>query len=221
MSVVRGVTVVSEEEVAAEGVLVAAREESIRIIARAREEAEALRKAAREAGQKEGKEAGFRDGQQAGYKDAGERVEGEAKAALDAAYAARVDMILENRKMLSTVAGEIAAKLYGQALQADEDHIARVVEQMLAEVLPHRVVALRVSPFDLPTALRQRQAWAGRFPDATLVRIVPDSTLERGACVLTTDNAGYLERDWPARLVDLTETLDVLWLEPEAATDAS
>jgi flagellar assembly protein FliH len=221
MSVVRGLDVVAEEDVSAIGVLQAARAEARRILETARVEARALREAERQGGQREGYEAGFREGREAGYQDAGARVEAEAKSALDAAYAARDAFLRENRPLLSQAAGEIAAHLYGEALAVDADHIAGVVERMLADVLPHKVVALRVSPFDLPVALRERQAWAGRFPDATLLRIVPDAALERGGCVVTTDGAGYLERDWPCRLAELVDVLDTLWREPgEGGTDA-
>jgi flagellar assembly protein FliH len=181
-----------------------ARLEAERLLQAARAEAEAIRQQAYAVGEAAGREAGYEAGYAAGLKAALEELAAQANAALAAVATWEQDTKRRATRELAGLAARAAAVLYGQRIEADPDHVVRIVEQLLDEAGPHPVVRIEVSPLDLPVVLAARDAWTTSRPAMAHVSVAAAPELARGACRVLTEG-GWVERDWPARLDDLVK----------------
>lgn len=183
----------------------------LEILTAAEREAKALRDQAKQEGFEEGRKAGYAAGYAMGTQEARAEVARMTSDALERAAQEADELKRELCAQAALVAAEAAAVLYGEKVQGDLEHVGKVVAGLFAKATPRRVLAVQVAPEDLSFALDYRPKWAASFPDAADVRILPDASLERGACRVVTDGAGVLERDWPSRLSELSATLEAIW----------
>lgn len=191
-----------------------ARLEAERLRQIAREEADAIRQKAYEQGEAAGRQAGYAAGYAAGRREALERLAAEANATLAAVSAWERETKRRAMHELADLAARAAAVLYGARIEADPEHVARVVEGLLDQAGPHPVLRIEVSPLDLPAVLAAREAWAASRPAVADVSITAAPELARGACRVLTEG-GWVERDWPARLDELVR----VWQETAEADE--
>jgi|GEM_PF-4465641 len=197
--------------------LAAVREQAQAILDEAHAQAEAIRVGAQsdaETARKAGREAGYAEGYQDGRRQAIADLGATARTTLEQIEATRREMYVQARSDLALIALEAASVLYGKAYAADEAHAVEVIDGLLGEAAPHRVVTVEVSPEDLPLVLKARARWEAAMPGAAHLQVTADPELSAGSCRVVTDEAGVLERDWPRQLADLASRFAQLEDEP-------
>jgi flagellar biosynthesis/type III secretory pathway protein FliH len=155
-----------------------ARAEAGVLIARARAQADALRdqaEAVREAARREGFEAG--------------RAEGLAETVVTLAAARMEATRLADLSRVAAIAlaTKMAEKIVGRAIALAPDVMAEIVGEALATCRPGAgVVRLRLHPDDLAAIETRRMALAARAPAGSALEFLADDSVGRHGCVIET-----------------------------------
>lgn len=183
----------------ADALLADAFREAETLLRQARDEAEALRVAARE--------DGYRDGRADGYREGLEAARREAQALVDAAREEGRELRRESARSLGQLACELASHVLGVALSLNPALVEDAARTLLEEARPLGVVSLAVAPADLESARRARARWQADLGGEVEIALVPDPTLPAGAVRVET-GAGTLERIWPERLAEMDRAME-------------
>ncbi|HJZ86950.1 MAG TPA: FliH/SctL family protein [Polyangia bacterium] len=148
-----------------------ARTEAQRILAQARQEAEALRERARAEGREEGRAEGRAEIAQTLV-----RLHTEAGHARTAAG-----------EDLRRLAVRIASKILGHALELDPTLVVDICAQALRGATEQREIVVRVHPDDLPAIEQARPQLRAALLKARDFTLRPDAGVGRGGCIVETE----------------------------------
>ncbi len=161
--------------------MVTAREQAARIVAEAEARAQTMRDEI-EAVTEEARQRGFDSGYAAG-RDA---ALGQASEVVVSARAEAERTRLAAKDAAFVLARKMAEKIVARTVEISPDVIADIVGRALAAARPKTgPVTLRVAPTDEPTVLARRASWAGGAAELH-VRVVADSAIEPGGCIVET-----------------------------------
>ncbi len=196
----RGETLIREATAKAEEIIREAKAERERLLATARSEgyrtghAEGLAK-----GHAEGLERGVEEARTAKREEI-ESVTAPWAAALEAFESAREAMIQAARTEVVCLAAEIAARVTRRCVELDAAAVLPQMEAVLSAVARPSRLTLRVHPADLALARAELPDLIARFDLCRHAELVPDSGLERGSCVASTDDGGRIDAGFEAQL---------------------
>jgi flagellar biosynthesis/type III secretory pathway protein FliH len=158
-------------------VMLDAGEEATALLARARDEAAAVRAeaaAVREAARSEGFETGRADGV------------AEAAVALATAHREAARLVEAAAPSAIALAAKMAEKIVGRAVVLAPETLAEIVGEALAACRPGPgAVRVRVHPDDLAAVEARRPALVARAP-ASMIELCADETVGRHGCVIET-----------------------------------
>ncbi len=165
--------------------LEALREQAIRELEEAREEAEAIRAAAR----KEGKREGL----------------GQCEEMLAKARAEFEELRRSGEREMVELAFELARRILGRSLERHPEWVADMVAEVLPRARGHEAIEIRVHPDDLEWVKAQRDAYARRL-QGVAIYFCGDDAVDRGGCVVETAS-GRIDACLETQLAVLKERL--------------
>lgn len=177
-------------------IIAAAEAEAQKLIANAQREAALLAKQATddavERGKVEGMKFGVKEGREAGHAEAlheaSERftqIQSMWTEAVRQFDARRVEMDRDAREAILELALRFAEKLVHRVVEIDRTVIVDQVAAALGHILRPLDVTARICPEDRPTLEEVMPELMTEFTQCKHVRLVDDSTLSRGGCVVT------------------------------------
>lgn len=169
------------------------------------QEAESEARACREAGYAEGLLSGREQGRQEALQEQEEAL-ARAREVLREAELERLRRVRSSETLMMELTVRATERLLGRELHDDDGYIARLVEELLAEMERARQVEVRVSASDFAHALAQRETWSRHLPQRTGLAVIPDRSLEAGDVVIHTD-VGSIDGRVETRIGQLREAL--------------
>lgn len=158
--------------------VVNATEEAARIVARAEDDAAALRSTLGKEIE-EARKAGFAAGREEGL--------AEVAALLQGARARAERELASSKETAIALARRMAERIVGRAIELAPDLMNQIVTEALASSRARSgKIVLRVHPGDLAGIEAARPQWAAAVATAVDVSLVPDPTVEHGGCVVDT-----------------------------------
>ncbi len=159
-------------------VVVSATEEAARIVARAEDDAAALRSTL-------GKE--IEEARQAGFAAGREEGLAEVAALLQGARARAERELASSKETAIVLARRMAERIVGRAIELAPELMNQIVAEALASSRARSgKIVLRVHPEDLAGIEAGRPHWVAAVAAAVQVGVVPDPTVEHGGCVVDT-----------------------------------
>lgn len=153
------------------------------LLEQARRDAQALAAAARQ----QGYEAGRREGLQAARAEAAQLMDS-AQALLAQARRERQAILQAAEADIARLAFEIARKVVGDAIQAEPAAVLPIVRAAVERLAEEDELVVRVNPRDAVLVEEQRAAWLEGIPAKKAVRVVEDSSVEPGGCVIESEH---------------------------------
>lgn len=138
---------------------------------------------------REGAEQGFNQGYQDGVNEAQKQVDGFLAQAEEIVSLSRTDYQQKIEDAESTILElglQIAEKIVGTSLAADNNTWISLVKQALNEVREQEVVKIYVHPFWYETTLKQQAELMEAAMHATELTIYPDGKLPENGCIIDT-----------------------------------
>jgi flagellar assembly protein FliH len=185
------------------------RERAAVILARARQEAEALRRAAQEEvallkrqaweeGYQAGREEGRREGFQAGAAEAealreeAEHYRQRARQLLKEARRAYRDTIKAAQEQILDLALEIAAKIVGKQVELNPDIVLDIARRAIHEVAEGQFYIIYAAPPDAEFLRQHREELLKEVAAGARLQVVADEELKSGGCRVETES-GFVD----------------------------
>ena len=178
--------------------LLAAQEKADELIAQAQAAAAEIREQARSQGEEEGREAAKRDllPSLIAFADAGQSL---------IVFEAR--MISEYGQRLVELALAIAEKIIGQAISADEQIVASVLERAKTEAVHAKHIRIWLHPDDWKLLDETRpELLNGGIPGGRTIEVVGSLEISRGGCRLETE-MGIIDATIPTQIEEVRRQL--------------
>lgn len=178
-----------------------AEESAARIIAEAKEQASAIREQAYREGVEQGLQEGLaRAGQES------QEILAKARAVLQAAETERAAILNQMERELVELAQEIAKRIVAAELKVNREVVAAIAKEALALVRDRPHVMMFVHPDDLNACQQARPQFEALLPENAVLRILPDSQVKRGGCILDTGE-GVVDATLDSRWAAIMEAL--------------
>lgn len=164
-----------------------------------------------------GYEAGRLAGQQQGRQEALQEQEdltAQAREVLRKAEEERGRRVRSSESLMTELVVGATERLLSRKLQDDGKYVARLVEELLAEMDRARRVEVRVSMNDFAAALAERETFAKNLPQQVDLAVVPDRSLAVGDVVIHTD-LGSIDGRVETRIEQLRQALAAIAKEWE------
>lgn len=201
----------------ADEILGRARAEAASILAEAQRHRNQLAEKARQQGHAEGQKAGLVEGRRAGHEqglaEACDRFGQDQDKLLGALTALLDDFDQQKRRMLSQahkdlvrLALAIAGRVVKRVVAAEPEVAASNVREAVALVSSSSDVVVHVHPAEVESLQRFCREWAERTGRLDHVRVVADESIDRGGCVVRTDN-GQVDATVQGQLDRIAEQL--------------
>jgi flagellar assembly protein FliH len=137
--------------------------------------AEAIRREAAATGYSDG----LRDGREQGY--------AEVLVVLASARAQMISEFTRAKDAGIVIGRKLAEKILGRTFELDPSVITELAMHALVASRPRGgTVVLRTHPEDLNRLTLEREAWLARLPMVADIRVVADTTVDRGGCIVDT-----------------------------------
>jgi flagellar biosynthesis/type III secretory pathway protein FliH len=132
----------------------------------------------------------------------------EAAAMLVAARAEAERLLAEARPVALAVAGKMAERIVGRAVELDAGVMAEIAGEALAACRPRAgAVRLRVHPEDLAAVGRRRAALLARLAEGAALEVIADEAVGRAGCVVDTP-VGRVDARLETQLAALERALE-------------
>ncbi len=158
----------------------AARAEAEALLARARDEAEALREAARE--------EGFREGQERAREEVAQRIEA-LEGLLRELAEWKPRLYEEGRAQVLELVLALVRKILGPLSEQCEEAVVYVTERALQSIADRENVTVRVHPDDLQAVVDAKPAFLETVDGIRQLTVVEDPSVSRGGCRVQTPTA--------------------------------
>jgi flagellar biosynthesis/type III secretory pathway protein FliH len=127
--------------------------------------------------------------------------------ALGAFEAERAKLLVAAREDVLKIAIMLAQRVVGRIVEVDPQVASRQLEQLLPMVLSRTSLIVRCHPQDAEELTRLLPTLSQRFEHATDAKVVSDSTLSRGSCVVSNAAGGSIDASIGTQLTRLAEAL--------------
>ncbi|MEW6572613.1 MAG: FliH/SctL family protein [Bacillota bacterium] len=178
-----------------------AKESAARIIADAKEQSAAIREQAYQ--------EGYRRGLEEGLERAGQEFQEKltmASEVLQEAEAERAAIINQMERELVELAQEIASRIVAAELKVNHEVVVAIAREALALVRDRPQVMMFVHPDDLAACQQARSQFEALLPEHAVLRILPDSEVKRGGCIVDTGE-GVVDATLDSRWAAIIEAL--------------
>lgn len=178
-----------------------AEESAARIITEAKEQASEMREKAYQEGLGRGLEEGRALAEQE-FREMTLR----AREVLREAEAERAAILDQMEREIVELAQEIAGRIVAAELKLNHEVVAAVAKEALALVRDRMRVMILVHPEDLVACQKARPEFEALLPENAVLRILPDSEVKRGGCIVDTGE-GVVDATLDSRWAAIIEAL--------------
>lgn len=168
-------------------------------IERGQREAARLETTAREEGYKQGYSSGYEDGYAKGEEEATSHCRSEwdsriehLSRIIDEIARLKSALVEANRSELVELAIEIARTIMAVEIDTNDAVVLNVVDECLRKASSPTTLKIKTNLSDLPVVNEAKRELAARFPAVESIEVVDDPAIERGGCLIETDN-GFLD----------------------------
>ncbi|MEW6447606.1 MAG: FliH/SctL family protein [Bacillota bacterium] len=178
-----------------------AKESAARIITEAKEQASAIKEKAYNEGLRKGLEEGLARAAQES-----QEMFARAREVLQEAEAERAATINQMEKEIVELAREIASRIVAAELKVNHEVVAAIAKEALALVRDRPHLMIFVHPDDLVACQQARPQFEALLPENAVLRILPDSQVKRGGCIIDTGE-GVVDATLDSRWAAIIEAL--------------
>lgn len=136
-----------------------------------------------------GYEAGFSEGKKEGLTAAEAEYRETihmSREVLEQVYGEKDQIIAEAEPFLVTLSTEIARKILQEELQLNPEAVIRLVQKMILRAKERESLTVCVNPLDFPLVQNQRLQLLSMVSEQAEVKILPDSSIQQGGCIIRT-----------------------------------
>jgi len=178
-----------------------AEESAARVIAEAKEQASAIREQA----YREGVERGLEEGLARARQESQEMLS-KAREVLQEAEAERAAILNQMEREIVELAQEIAGRIVAAELKLNHEVVTAIAKEALTLVRDRPQVMMFVHPDDLNACQQASPQFEALLPENAVLRILPDSQVKRGGCILDTGE-GVVDATLDSRWAAIIEAL--------------
>ena len=157
-------------------------EEAQQLMARVQREVGDLREDGRKAGQQQGYQAGYNDG-----KTEMERLIERLKMIYQAAIDKRKEIIEDSEEQIVRIILLMTRKVVKHITEKDEKVVIENIKAALQKVQGKEQIIIRVNSKDLEMTTEHKEEFIAMIEDLKFIKILEDSRVDRGGCVIETD----------------------------------
>jgi flagellar assembly protein FliH len=157
-------------------------EEARQLMAKVQREVDDLKEGARKAGQQQGYQDGYNDG-----KAEMDRLIERLKIIIQAAIDKRKEIIEDSEEQIVRIILLMARKVVKHITDKDEKVVIENIKAALQKVQGKEQIVIRVNSKDLEMTTEHKEEFIAMIEDLKFIKILEDSRVDRGGCVIETD----------------------------------
>lgn len=178
-----------------------AREDAENIVLEARDEVDALKEQAREEGYRQGFDKAIQEATVQA-----EDIRAQARQVMEVARAEHNNIINEAEEEIIALVISVAEKVIGSQLVSRPELVGGIVRAAIQKATDREELVIRVNPEDLEYVTSLNEDLRKETQGMRTLRIIPDSIISRGGCVLETSN-GSVDATLERQLSEIREAL--------------
>jgi len=157
-------------------------EEARQLMVKVQREVDDLKEDARKAGNQQGYQDGYNDG-----KAEMERLIDRLKVIIQAAIDKRKEIIEDSEEQIVRIILLMARKVVKHITDKDEKVVIENIKAALQKVQGKEQIIIRVNSKDLEMTTEHKEEFIAMIEDLKFIKILEDSRVDRGGCVIETD----------------------------------